>query len=56
MICYKKRLVEIGDKITSETSDLNEKIARVDEDIDEMVYKIYGVTDAEKKIIQNSLN
>ncbi|HLC78150.1 MAG TPA: hypothetical protein VJH92_03425 [Candidatus Nanoarchaeia archaeon] len=40
---------------TSETSKLREDIKRIDNEIDELVYKIYGITAEEKKIIEQSL-
>lgn len=50
-----KRLVELGDKNTSEIAKLKEEIERTDKEIDELVYKIYGTTEDEKKIIEDSL-
>lgn len=50
-----KRLNDFADKNTSETAKLNEEIAKTDKEIDELVYKLYGITDNEKKIIEESL-
>ncbi len=50
-----KRLNEIGDKKTDERAEIEEEIKHTDNEIDEFVYKIYGITDEEKKIIEESL-
>jgi type II restriction/modification system DNA methylase subunit YeeA len=34
---------------------IEEKIKKTDAEIDELVYKIYGITEEEKKIIEESL-
>ena len=49
-----KRLYEIGNKVTSEIKDLNDKINNLNEEINEEVYKLYEITDKEKEIIENS--
>lgn len=50
-----KQLNEIGDKKTDQRQRIEEEIERTDADIDELVYKIYGITEEEKKIIEKSL-
>ena len=55
MLSLNKRLNEIGDKQTPDKSKLQEEIRRTDAEIDELVYKIYGMTQEEKKIIEESL-
>jgi hypothetical protein len=45
----------IRDKQTSERQRLEAEIARTDAEIDELVYQLYGITDEEKKIIEESL-
>jgi len=55
MLYLNKRLNEIGDKITDERARIEEEIEKTDAEIDELVYKIYGITEAEKKIIEESL-
>ncbi len=47
---------EIEDKNTERKEKLKTEIKNVDSEIDELVYKIYGITDAEKKIIEESLS
>ncbi len=54
-IKFTQRLNEIGDKKTDERAKIDEEIKKTDAEIDELVYKIYGITDEEKKIIEESL-
>jgi hypothetical protein len=49
-----ERLNEIGDKKTDERRKIEEDIEKTDADIDELVYKLYGITEEEKKIIEES--
>jgi len=55
MISLNKRLNEIGDKKTDERQRIEEEIKKTDAEIDELVYKLYGITEEEKKIIEESL-
>jgi hypothetical protein len=55
MLSLNKRLSELGDKFTSERAKLEDEIKRTDNEIDELVYKIYGMTSEEKRIIEESL-
>ncbi|MCK4589529.1 MAG: N-6 DNA methylase [Nanoarchaeota archaeon] len=55
LIDLKETLKEMGDKKTSQSAKIEEEIKRIDEKIDELVYKIYGITEKEKKIIEESL-
>jgi len=55
MLSLNKRLNEIGNKNTSETAKLKEEIKKTDDDINEEVYKLYGITKEEQKIIEESL-
>ncbi len=55
MLSLNKRLNELGDKKTDKVTKLKEEISKTDAEIDELVYKIYGITDKEKKIIEESL-
>ena len=50
-----KALNSFGDKKTSETAKIEQEIKETDSEIDELVYKIYGITEEEKKIIEESL-
>jgi len=53
MLSLHKRLNEIGDKKTDERAKIEEEIKKTDAEIDELVYKIYGITEEEKKIIES---
>ena len=55
MLSLNKKLQEIGDKSTLEKQKIQEEIKKTDNEIDELVYKLYGITDEEKKIIVESL-
>lgn len=55
MLSLHKRLNEIGDKKTDERAKIEEEIKKTDAEIDELVYKIYGITEEEKKVIVESL-
>jgi hypothetical protein len=45
-------LNRIGDKKTDERTRIEEQINKIDAEIDNAVYKVYQITDAEKKIIE----
>jgi type I restriction-modification system DNA methylase subunit len=55
MLLLSKSLNEIGDKKTDERQRIEEEIKRTDAEIDELVYKLYGITEEEKKVIEESL-
>ena len=55
MLSLNKRLNEIKDKQTDEKTRLEKEIQKTDEEIDQEVYKIYGITKEEQKIIEESL-
>jgi len=55
MLSLNKRLNEIGDKKTDERAKIEEEIKKTDKEIDELVYKIYGLTKKETKIVEESL-
>lgn len=40
---------------TAERQRIDDEIKKTDAEIDELVYKLYGITGAEKKIIEESL-
>ena len=48
-------LLAIKNKQTDQKAQLEKEIQRLDNEIDEEVYKLYGITDEEKKIIEDSL-
>lgn len=49
------RLAQLEDKMTDEKMQLEEEKKRIEAEIDNLVYKTYGLSDAEKNIIENSL-
>ncbi|MEM4258594.1 MAG: N-6 DNA methylase [Candidatus Thermoplasmatota archaeon] len=55
MILFNNRLKEIGDKKTSESAKLEEEIKNTDNDIDQIVYKLYGLSKKEIAIVEESL-
>jgi hypothetical protein len=55
MLQLNEKLLKIGDKLTDERTRLEAEMKRIDAEIDNLVYEIYGLTDAEKKIIEDSL-
>jgi len=55
MLSLNRRLNEIGDKKTDERARVEEEIKKTDAEIDELVYKIYRITEEEKRIIEESL-
>jgi hypothetical protein len=55
VVFLKKRLLEIGEDDTDEKRRIERELSQTDAEIDEMVYKIYGITEAEKKIVEESL-
>jgi vacuolar-type H+-ATPase subunit I/STV1 len=55
IISLKTRLNEIGDKKTDERQRIEEEIKKTDQEIDELVYELYGITEEEKKVIDESL-
>lgn len=55
MLSLNKRLNELSDKQTDERAKIEEEIKKTDREIDELVYKIYGITEKEKNIIEESL-
>ena len=54
MLSLNKKLQEIGDKNTLEKQKIEQEIKKTDNEIDELVYQLYGITEEEKKIIEES--
>ena len=46
---------KLKDKQTDSKAQLEKEIQKLDNEIDEEVYKLYGITDDEKKIVEESL-
>lgn len=55
MLDLNKELVALGDKITDRRHQIESEIQKTDNKIDKLVYKLYGITDEEQKIIEKSL-
>jgi len=55
MLFLYKRLNDIGDKKTSESAKIEEEIRKTDAEIDEIIYKTYGLTEEEIKIIEETI-
>ena len=51
-----KDLWEIDGKTYKSLTEIEEDIKKTDKEIDEMVYKLYEITEEEKEIIEESLN
>lgn len=54
MLFLKKRLLEIARDGTCEKQNTEEEIGQVDAQIDEMVFRVYGLSDEEKRTIGKS--
>jgi hypothetical protein len=55
IVKLKKSFIKIKDKQTDEKVRLEKEIQKLNSDIDEEVYNLYGITTEEKKIIEDSL-
>ncbi len=53
MLSFHKCLDEVDNEKTNERIKIEEKISITDNEIDELVYKLYGITEDEKKIIES---
>jgi hypothetical protein len=52
MLSFNERLAALGDKATDERAKTEEERKKTDSEIDEQVYRIYGLTENEKKAIE----
>lgn len=50
-----KRLNDLGHKITDERANLEKEILETDKQINQIVYNLYEITEAEKKVIEDNL-
>ncbi|MBR9677190.1 N-6 DNA methylase [Candidatus Woesearchaeota archaeon] len=55
MLKFTNNLSEIDNKQTDEKARLEKQIQKIDDDIDQSVYKLYGITKEEQEIIEESL-
>ena len=54
MLSLNKRLSEIGDKKTSESARIEADAKKTDAEIDDLVYRVYGLTKDEIRIVEES--
>lgn len=54
MLELKQRLIALQDKPIDEEKDIKQEIISLDSEIDEIVYKLYGINQEERKIIEES--
>lgn len=54
MLLLNKRLNHIGDKMTDERVQIENQIIETDKQIDDIVYRLYDITEAERRIIEGS--
>lgn len=55
MLSLNKQLQDIGNKKTAQTAKLEEEIRRTNDEIDDLIYKLYEISKEERKIIEGSL-
>jgi type I restriction-modification system DNA methylase subunit len=55
IISLNKELSELKDKKTSRRDELEGEISETDKEIEDLISKIYGITDAEKKIVESAI-
>jgi len=55
MLSLNNKLNELGNKNSDLRAKLEAEIKKTDQEIDELVYKLYGITEEEKKIVEESL-
>ena len=46
---------KLGNKTTSETKDLNDKINNLNEEINEEIYELYGISKEDREIIEQNI-
>ncbi len=55
ILLLNQKIESLHNKNTNENKKIEGEIIKIDKEIDDLVYKIYGITDEEKKIIEESL-
>lgn len=55
MLSFNNRLNEIGAKKTDARARIEDEIKKTDAEIDQLVYKLYGLTQKEIAIVEESL-
>lgn len=54
MLQLNEKLLKIGDKLTDERARIEDEMKKIDSEIDELVFRIYGLTEDEKAIVESS--
>ena len=54
MLLLQNQLIEFGDKRTSERERIEKDILKTDNEINDLVYQIYDITEDEKAIIEKT--
>ena len=49
-----KKLQEIGDKNNLEKQKIEEEIKKTDNEIDELVYQLYGITGKKRRLLKRA--
>jgi adenine-specific DNA-methyltransferase len=56
MLLLNNKLISLGTKITDERARLEQEIQETDNKINQLVYELYDITEAERKVIEDSLS
>jgi len=56
MLDLNKQLQKFGDKFTDERRKIESEIQKTDQEIDELVYKLYGLSEEEIKIVEENFH
>jgi len=54
ILSFSKRLNEISNEKTNEKTGIKEEINKIDSKINDLVYKIYGINEEERRIVENT--
>ncbi len=52
MLLLNERISTLGDKGTDEYARIEEEMKRIDEEINQIIYKVYGLTKKEVQIVE----
>jgi len=53
LLALQEESEKIGDKLTDRRAEIEKELEEIDLEIDQLVYKVYGITEKEQKIIGN---
>lgn len=54
LLNWNRELIKFGDKTTSETKEIRDKINKIIEEINNLVYELYSITNKEREVIEKS--